>query len=795
MKAIKYLLIALLLGGSTLVWAQTEEPQESNDIYELSLEDLLGMTITSVSKKEERLQDVASSIYVLNADVIAKSGATNLHELLRLVPGYWGTQREYNTVDPSVRNSKTVNDINGTVLYLLDGTPIQDLMSSSFSFRNFDIPLDEIERIEFIRGSGGTIYGANSATGVINIFTKTPDNYDGINAKVTGAAPGFIATSLRAGGQINDRIAISGYGKMRSFGGFDSFAGKDLEGNNITTANRFTNDYEKTLMFSTGLKGIFELNEKGKISLNAHYNTLEKIDYTNAYESDALDLFTQTIQRDQLFENEVNASRLVGNLRFDYNFNENHSLFVRVSSNAENDLNTLGGGFHVSNSIIDLEVQDNIQIGSSNALSFGVNFRQLNFDIHDINSATTIGFIDPQATESIKGSFVQNKTSLLDGKLNFIYGVKAEANSLIAGKAYFSPMAKFSVIPTEKITIWGGYTQSFTTPGFNNTNIDLFLFQAPSRSTWVEVVSQAVFQQIYEQNISAGFSEADAAALAQVAVDASGAMIAAEAANLESQNPSFAVKNGTETVPQKFQALELGIRANPASWVYAETSLFYNMISDGIDVMDIDAVAEFTESITQGDRSAIYYLYGNYVMGTSKGAESMIRFIPAENLNIELSHTWLSSSWEFQENNDFDIYDTDLISNTDRTPSTPLMPEHVFRFTGSANLSGFNVSLSSIYTSIFRTSNAYRFEDQRFENIIGSRFESSESTGISPDQNRFILNLRIQKSIMNEKLSFALFGNDVTNSGNIVGSDFTKARAVTVSQIGAMFGASVNYNF
>jgi outer membrane receptor protein involved in Fe transport len=103
--------------------------------------------------------------------------------LLREVPGYWGIQDEYNNVTSAMRFSATTNGGAGTVLYLLDGTPIQDLMASTFTNWNFDIPLDEIERIEIIKGSGGVIYGANSATGVVNIFTKSPDNYDGLNIR------------------------------------------------------------------------------------------------------------------------------------------------------------------------------------------------------------------------------------------------------------------------------------------------------------------------------------------------------------------------------------------------------------------------------------------------------------------------------------------------------------------------------------------------------------------------------------------------------------------------------------
>lgn len=128
--------------------ASTDAASFDDSFFDMSLEELLNVEVTSVSKKAERLQDLAASIYVVSAKDIEMSGATNLMEVLRSVPGFWGVQDEYNSVQSSMPNSPTTNGSVGTVLYLLDGTPIQNLMSSTFTFRNFDIPLDEIDRID-----------------------------------------------------------------------------------------------------------------------------------------------------------------------------------------------------------------------------------------------------------------------------------------------------------------------------------------------------------------------------------------------------------------------------------------------------------------------------------------------------------------------------------------------------------------------------------------------------------------------------------------------------------------------
>ncbi|MFY0624756.1 MAG: TonB-dependent receptor plug domain-containing protein [Reichenbachiella sp.] len=783
------MLFFVALSQST--WAQ----DAGEDILELSLEDLMNIEITSVSKKAERLQDVASSIYVLTADDIMKSGATTIHEALRTVPGYWGVQDEYSSVQSSVRFSRADNTFQGTVLYLLDGTPIQDQMTSTFLFKNFDIPLEEIERIEVIRGSGGTIYGANSATGVVNIFTKNPEDYKGFTAIAEGATPGYFAASLHAGGAISEKFAISGYAKARQFSGWESLAGKDEDGNEVHAQSRFTEDYEKSTMWSMGLKMNFNLSEKTKISLRTHYNTLSKIDYSNYFTGDNFDLFTQTIISDELVLNDTRSSRFTSNLRLDQTFNENHSLFFRISTNQENDFSKLGGGYNISNHFYDFEVQDNISLGSFNDLSIGANYRLVNFDVHDINYTGAINYIDPQASENLKGAFVQDKIKLMDGKLNFTLGIKAENYSLVNDDFYFSPMAKISFIPSETMTIWGGFTQSYTTPGFNNTNIDLTLFETPSAAAWTQAATAGVYggayELAYQGAIDAGQSETDAAAFAQVTANnyiaspEGQAVIATTADGLMTSNPSVAVKNGSNTVPTRFQTFEVGFRTKLGGQFSFETNFFYSNITDGIGVSADSGVLPNEESPTRPGEFATYYQYGNYLKGNTLGTETMIRYQPIAGLSFELAHSWLKSTWEYQENSDFDI---SVLDDVDQTPETPKVPEQIFKFRANYDVTEtINVNLSLIYATEFSTQAEYRFDQERYENVaIGE-----PSTTIAANDSRTIVNLRIEKTFLDNQLAVYAFGNDIFNDGMIAATD--NVYNVTLSQIGAMYGAGIQY--
>ncbi|MGL1888799.1 MAG: TonB-dependent receptor plug domain-containing protein [Reichenbachiella sp.] len=798
MKLLKLILTtSILLTMFAIMNAQAQDTETETDMLEMSLEDLMNMEVTSVSKKAERLQDVASSIYVLSSDDIEKSGATNLIEALRNVPGFWAMQESYSSAYTSIRNTTPVTTDPGTILYLLDGTPLQELMGQTFSALNFDIPLDEIDRIEVIRGSGGTIYGANSATGVVNIFTKSPDTYDGINVRAEGAAPGYASATVRAGGALNDQLSISGYAKYRFFSGWESLSGKYEDGSDnteLTGNSEFTEDYDKVAHYSAGLKLDYNFSENSKLSIRTHYNGMNKTTYSDFYDENFL-----TSLDNRVVENDVNANRFVGNLRFDQSFSDNHSLFFRVSTNYENDFYRLGGGMKISNSIYDVEIQDNISLGSFNDLSIGANYRYVNFDIHDINSDSTINYIDSKSTESISGAFIQDKIKLFDNKLNFTLGIKAENYSLVNDKYYLSPMAKVSYIANEKITFWGGFTQSYTTPGFNNTNIDLFLFQTPGNDWWTAVigpeVTQAVYEGAYQQAIDGGADPTIANALATeyVASTEGQAMIAG---GIEQNSaPNIGAKNGSNTVPTQFQTWEVGFKSNFADKFQINSTFFKTFITDGVAVNPGDVLPGQVdqESVTQPGRFVDYYLYGNYVKGESIGSETMIRFMPISGLLLELSHSWMNTDWKYQENSDFDV--STINSSPNSVPN--YVPEHIIRFRVNYEFeNGLNINAQLIQTSEHRKEDTYVFATERYKNVVESDLGSIIGdrvtyTKIANNDARTIINLRVEKAFLDDKLSVYVFGNDITNSGGLQRTD--PLRNTTLSQIGAMYGAGLNY--
>ncbi len=204
---------------------------DAGSLTNLSIEELLNVEVTSVSKKKERRQDAAAAIYVLTQEDIRRSGATTIPDLLRTVPGVEVARLTGNAWSVTARGfgGRFANKL----LVLIDGRSVYTPLFSGVYWERQDLVFEDIDRIEVIRGPGGTLWGANAVNGVINIVTKRVSETQGL--LVSGGAGteerGFLTT--RWGGAIHeDEAYYRIYGKFfaRDEAG-DTPSGEDAEDN------------------------------------------------------------------------------------------------------------------------------------------------------------------------------------------------------------------------------------------------------------------------------------------------------------------------------------------------------------------------------------------------------------------------------------------------------------------------------------------------------------------------------------------------------------------------------------
>jgi iron complex outermembrane recepter protein len=223
--------------------AQDAQPKPE-DLANVSLEDLMKMEVTSVSNKEQTLSRTAAAVFVITQDDIRRSGATNIPDLLRIVPGLDVAQINANSWAISARglNGQFSNEL----LVLIDGRNVYTPSFGGVFWDTVDLPLENIERIEVIRGPGASVWGENAVNGVVNIIRKKAGDTKGGFVNAGGGNTDVDFATVQYGNSIKDRVDYRVFGKyfdshdMRAIGGGDGGDGWHLARAGFRTDSKIT---------------------------------------------------------------------------------------------------------------------------------------------------------------------------------------------------------------------------------------------------------------------------------------------------------------------------------------------------------------------------------------------------------------------------------------------------------------------------------------------------------------------------------------------------------------------------
>ncbi|HVU33765.1 MAG TPA: TonB-dependent receptor [Opitutaceae bacterium] len=203
----------LLLSGAGLAAppAGALDPSDARHLADLSLEELMNETITSVSKREERLADAPAAVTVVTNDEIRRSGATMIPDALRQVPGMEVGAANAHEWAVSVRGFNQV--YSNKLLVLIDGRAVYTPLFGGVFWDVQQPMLEDVDRIEVIRGPGATIWGANAVNGVVNVVTRSArDTQGGLVYAATGnmlARAAGVRQGVRLGPHTFGRVFAS----------------------------------------------------------------------------------------------------------------------------------------------------------------------------------------------------------------------------------------------------------------------------------------------------------------------------------------------------------------------------------------------------------------------------------------------------------------------------------------------------------------------------------------------------------------------------------------------------------
>jgi len=191
--------------------ANNAGPNQLDELKRMSFEELMNVEITSVSRTEESMRDAAAAVAVVTREDIRRSGATTIPDALRLVPGIHVGEQTSSAWAVSARGFSNVNS--EKLLVLSDTRSIYTPLVSGVGWDVQDYLLDDVERIEVIRGPGAALWGSNAVNGVINITTRSARDTHGLYA--TAAAGSFDRASLgvRYGAETAGGVSYRVFGK------------------------------------------------------------------------------------------------------------------------------------------------------------------------------------------------------------------------------------------------------------------------------------------------------------------------------------------------------------------------------------------------------------------------------------------------------------------------------------------------------------------------------------------------------------------------------------------------------
>ncbi|HEX2645482.1 MAG TPA: TonB-dependent receptor plug domain-containing protein, partial [Thermoanaerobaculia bacterium] len=196
-------MLAVLLALPAAAQITPGERPDPSDLKDLSLEDLMEIDVTSVSKRSERLSRAAAAITVITREDLRRSGATSLPEALRLVNSLEIARQDTRNWAISARGFNLT--LANKLLVLIDGRSVYTPLFAGVFWDVQDVLLEDVERIEIIRGPGATLWGANAVNGVINIITRSAaDTQGGLVSGAAGNEERAIVAG-RYGGKIGDR--------------------------------------------------------------------------------------------------------------------------------------------------------------------------------------------------------------------------------------------------------------------------------------------------------------------------------------------------------------------------------------------------------------------------------------------------------------------------------------------------------------------------------------------------------------------------------------------------------------
>lgn len=432
--------VVCLLFLQVLMTLPSELYALKNDLTELSIEELANIEVISVSRTPQKQSRSAAAIFVITADDIRRSGATSIPEALRMVPGVDVARISSSKWAVSSRgfNSRYSNKL----LVLLDGRSLYLPTFSGVFWENQDLFIEDVERIEVVRGPGASLWGSNAVNGVINIITKNAKDSTDLQASVGGGDYERGFARARFGESISDKSFIRAYA---SYFNRDEMVDQNQNG--------LGDPWEK---FQTGFRSDNELSDACNLTIQGDiYKSMVK------EESTILNLDPPTYSESLDLDNETTGYNLLS--RYTHRLQGGSEMALQLYYDY---LDKEEGTVNVKDRTLDVDFQFRMSPLGIHELIWGFGYRLSSDEID--SPLIGIAFETPKREDSLYSSFIQDTLSLRDN-FQVILGSRFEHNEYTGTEV--QPNIRLFWEPTESHLLWTAVSRAVRTPSRGDNDI------------------------------------------------------------------------------------------------------------------------------------------------------------------------------------------------------------------------------------------------------------------------------------------------------------------------------------
>lgn len=416
--------------------------QSSRPLADASLEELLGIRVSSVGRKDQKLTETAAAVYVVSREDILRSGATSIPEVLRMVPGLQVARVDANKWAISARgfNGHFANKM----LVLIDGRSIYSTLYSGVFWEQYDLMLQDVERIEVVRGPGATMWGANAVNGVINVITRKARDTQGTMLVAGAGNEDLVDTALRHGGKVGEKIHYRLFSKFfnRNHASLSDGSGAGDRWHQLRSGGRMD----------------AELSERDSLSFSG--DIYQGRMGTVGYEDMPLN------SPDRLFQSRLSVSGGFGMGRWTRTLSEDSEFSLQAYVNQEQRQEFFGGALFRT---VDFDFQHRRGLNKRNDLLWGAGYRQTN-DRFDWLGAG-IAFVPAHRGIGLWSAFIQDDLTVVEDRLVATLGTKFLYQD---GSGFeVQPTARLLWTPSKRDGLWVSVSRAVRTPARINQDLRL----------------------------------------------------------------------------------------------------------------------------------------------------------------------------------------------------------------------------------------------------------------------------------------------------------------------------------